>query len=353
MSPARPLHRLAPTAPASLPPDDLAGLEPDWSRLVTAVDADGVERTWHLLDRGEARHGTLLCVHGNPTWSYLWRTLVAAPPDGWRVLAVDQLEMGFSERTGVHRGLGRRIDDLGRLTDALDLTGPVVTIGHDWGGPVSLGWALAHRAQLRGLMLANTAVHQPDASAVPAVIRAARGRGVLETVCTATTTFLDGALALTTPRIVGDERAAYRAPYGRADRRHGIAAFVRDIPLDPTHPAAAPLDAVAAGVGDLGDVPALLLWGPADPVFADRYLHDLERRLPHADVERVVGASHLSPEEVDLPGLVGDWLTTRVATDDGEVADHAGLRPTAGTADRGSDPAADPAAAPAEPTTPR
>ncbi len=44
-------------------------------------------------------HGTLLCVHGNPTWSYLWRGLLAAAPAGWRVVAPDHLGMGFSERT--------------------------------------------------------------------------------------------------------------------------------------------------------------------------------------------------------------------------------------------------------------
>ena len=96
--------------------------------------------------------GTMLCVHGNPTWSYLWRRFLAEAPAGWRVVAVDQLGMGWSERTAA-RTLAQRVDDLGSLTDALGITGPVVTVAHDWGGPVSLGWALAHRAQLRGVVL--------------------------------------------------------------------------------------------------------------------------------------------------------------------------------------------------------
>ena len=94
-------------------------------------------------------HGTLLCVHGNPTWSYLWRRFVAAAPPGWRVVAVDQLGMGFSER-GAPRTLAQRVDDLDAVLDALDVTGPVVTAGHDWGGAVSLGWAVRHRDRLRG-----------------------------------------------------------------------------------------------------------------------------------------------------------------------------------------------------------
>ena len=62
-------------------------------------------------------------MHGNPTWSYLWRDLVAqagaaaaAGRPAWRVVAVDQLDMGFSERTGVARPLARRVRDLDDLT---------------------------------------------------------------------------------------------------------------------------------------------------------------------------------------------------------------------------------------------
>ena len=105
--------------------------------------------------------GVLLCVHGNPTWSYLWRRLLASAPPGWRVVAPDQLGMGWSERLTSPRTLPQRVADLGDLTSALGITGPVVTVGHDWGGIISLGWALAHRDQLRGVVLTNTAIAQP------------------------------------------------------------------------------------------------------------------------------------------------------------------------------------------------
>jgi len=133
---------------AALPPPGLPGLDPGWSRLVTTADADGLERTWHVLDTGADpgpnHRGTILCVHGNPTWSYAFRAVLAQPPTGWRVLAPDHLDMGYSERTGTERRLARRIDDLSRLTAALELDGPVVLLAHDWGGPIGLGWALAH-----------------------------------------------------------------------------------------------------------------------------------------------------------------------------------------------------------------
>ena len=112
------------TAGATLPPPGLPGLDPRFSRIVTApgrgVDA-GVTRNWHCLDTGDelARLGvpvvgTILAVHGNPTWSYLWRAFVAesvraaeAGDPAWRVVAVDQLDMGFSERTGARSARSR------------------------------------------------------------------------------------------------------------------------------------------------------------------------------------------------------------------------------------------------------
>ncbi len=107
---------------------------------------DGRPRTWHLLDNGRgARLGTLLCVHGNPTWSYLWRRLLAAAPPGWRVVAPDQLGMGLSERltrAADPGAAGRRPRRPHRAPWAS--TGRWSPSAHDWGGIISLGWALEH-----------------------------------------------------------------------------------------------------------------------------------------------------------------------------------------------------------------
>lgn len=291
----------------SLPPTGLSGLDPAWSREVTAVDSTGVSRTWHVLDSGSGDRGTLLCVHGNPSWSYLWRRLVAAPPEGWRVIAVDQMDMGFSDRTGTMRRLAQRVDDLETVTTALGLTGPVVTVAHDWGGPVSLGWALRHVDQLAGVVLSNTGVHQPEESSAPTVIRAARTPGVLPAVTRNTRNFIRGGLFFSKPVPPAAVRKGYYAPYNKADRRVAIEQFVQDIPLEPEHPSAATLDAIADGLGALTDVPVLLLWGPRDPVFSDIYLRDLISRMPHADVHRYEGSSHFLPE--DAPTFAADVAT--------------------------------------------
>ena len=298
---------------AQLPPSGLTGLEPGWSRLVTAPDHAGVARTWHLLDNGVAvPRLTILCVHGNPSWSFLWRKVLTEAPTDVRVIAVDQLDMGFSERTGVVRRLAERIADLVGLTNALGIDGPVVTVAHDWGGPISLGWAqhlvAAEPGRLLGIVLMNTAVHQPAGSPAPALIRMARTPGLLRAVTVDTTTFIRGAMEMSRPRLDPEVRRAFLAPYATSSRRQAIADFVEDIPLDESHPSYAALSSVAAGLDALVDIPALLLWGPSDRVFSDLYLHDLERRLPGAHVHRFVGASHFVSEEADVAGAIVGWL---------------------------------------------
>ncbi|WIE66653.1 alpha/beta fold hydrolase [Curtobacterium sp. MCLR17_036] len=349
----------ASTAPATQPPS-LPGLDPAWSRLVTVPEwseertgptppvperrasgapavpvgrgTDRAARTWHLLDTagslaalGVEPVGTILCVHGNPTWSYLWRAVLRASLEtaraggpAWRVVAVDQLDMGFSERTGVERGLAQRVADLGALTDELGLTGPVVTLGHDWGGVVSLGWAVDHPEVLAAAITCNTAVHQPDDAPIPAPLRLALGPGMLGRATVVTPAFLETTLAIAHPKLERAVADAYRAPYRGAARRGGIGGFVADIPVDADHRSAAELDRIAAGVAAL-EVPALLLWGPRDPVFLERYLDDLTARLPHADVHRFEGAGHLLPDDADVAGTVLDWLGDRLP--DGSVPD--------------------------------
>jgi acyl-coenzyme A synthetase/AMP-(fatty) acid ligase/pimeloyl-ACP methyl ester carboxylesterase len=304
----------------------LPGLDPSLSRLVE-VDGAGVDagnrRTWHVLDTGAALAergltpvGTIIAVHGNPTWSYLWRALVnaslaraAASAPAWRVVAVDQLEMGFSERTELRRTLAQRITDLSGLVDALGIQEPIVTIGHDWGGPVSLGWAVQNSERLAAVIALNTAVHHPEDDPLPFPLRVATARGVLAAGTTGTTAFLDTTLALADldPAV----RAAFRAPYATTARRRGIGAFVADIPATAADESTPALRALAEGLRDLA-VPALLLRGPQDPVFLEMHLDDLVDRLPHADVHRYEGAGHLMAEERPYADAVLDWLAHRV-----------------------------------------
>jgi acyl-coenzyme A synthetase/AMP-(fatty) acid ligase/pimeloyl-ACP methyl ester carboxylesterase len=308
---------------------DLPGLDPAWSRVVTAPDAEGVARDWHVLDNGvQPTRGTLLCVHGNPTWSYLWRALLAAAPPGWRVVAPDHLGMGWSERPDAPRTLAQRVEDLGRLTDALEITGPVVTVGHDWGGAISLGWALTHRDQLRGVVLTNTAVEQPPGDRGPVLIRLAHLPVLRENACVRTDVFVRATTALSRPALPADVRRALAAPYASAGRRRAVGDFVADIPFAEGHPSRPAVRAIADGVRTL-DVPVLLLWGPRDPVFGEKYLADLRARLPHAQVHRYEGASHLVTEDApQYADAVVRWVHEMVE-DGGSAASRSGTVPEA------------------------
>lgn len=306
------------------------GVEAAWRQVrnvpsTAAVDPEGTSRQWHYLDNesdvlatGLEPRGTLLCVHGNPTWSYLWRTLLAeatspetlATGGPWRVIAVDQLDMGFSERTGTFRRLEDRITDLSDFTADLGLTGPVVSVGHDWGGIISLGWATRHKGQLAAVVLTNTAVH-PAGFALPPALQLALHPAVHKWGTTTSAAFLRITHGLAQPALADEVKDAFMAPYRSVARRAGVGNFVADIPANPSHPSWDALDAVSTDISSL-DVPALMLWGPKDPVFSDRYLRDLLTRLPQAQVHRFEGASHLVQEDRDIATPAFAWLAKSV-----------------------------------------
>ncbi|WP_298989685.1 alpha/beta fold hydrolase [uncultured Pseudokineococcus sp.] len=336
---AAPPVRSRATAPGApdVDPASLPGVDPRWSRLVEAPSVDGTRRTWHVLDgagslEGEEPAGTVLAVHGNPTWSYLWRDVVAAGVAGdaagrrWRVVAVDQLGMGLSDRRPRAGGgpwrLADRVADLGALVEVLragtddgwpPVAGPVVALGHDWGGVVVTGWAGEHPAQVAALALTNTAVHAPAGAALPLALQVVTAPGLHALATSRTDAFVRAAAAQPRRRLPDEVRAAYRAPYRGVADRAAVEGFVADIPWradDLSRPA---LDRVTAGADALGaaDVPALLVWGVRDPVFGEQYLRDLRARLPRADVHRVERGGHLVPEDVDLGPLLLRWLAAR------------------------------------------
>ena len=321
------------------------GIDPQWSRLIEVPGHDGVMRTWHVLDHGPAEPlGTIVCVHGNPTWSFHWRSFVARFGDRYRVVAVDQLGMGFSDRTSQHRRFADRVADLGDVIDALSVSGPVITAAHDWGGPISLGWVLANTDRVVGVVLCNTGVAVPAGRRAPALIRLAGAGPITDVVGHRTRIFVDGTLALSGRRITRVARDGYRAPYRRARDRRAIAEFVADVPFDASYPSAAAVQHVAEGIRAL-QMPVLLAWGAKDPVFNDDFALDLAARMPHADRHRFPGLGHLVVEETDIAGLVDGWLAERVVP-------HLSVDPdrSAVPVDMPSPvPASVPAAAPARP----
>src|SRR5699024_4814662 len=183
-----------PARPATIPPQ-LPEWDPAWSRIVEAQSSDGTH-AFHVLDTlptlraaGLEPEGTIVALHGNPTWSYLWRRLARETVDAarsggrvWRLIAPDHLEMGFSARLA-HAAV------TSATTTGTEATGPkhpIVTIGHDWGGVLSLGWAARNTDIVDAAISLNTAVHQPEDAPVPAPLRATLAGPMLPTATVAT-----------------------------------------------------------------------------------------------------------------------------------------------------------------------
>lgn len=363
-------HLNFPKAQPPYNPEEWAGVNPRYSHLLEVPTSAPIEqraqqagaRRWHYLDnlpvlveQGLEPIGTILCVHGNPTWSYLWRTVLDAGVNErapWRVVAVDQIDMGYSERThldleGERRTLTDRIADLGDFTKALGLDEtdkPLVTLAHDWGGLVSFGWALEHREILSGVMLTNTAVYHDGIENIPAALRLALG--VHEWGTHDSTAFIDvtlglaqnegrlpapgsagaGALDGALPQPVGKQPKrlypsplneaiyrTYRAPYAHSAWREGVRNFVGDIPTGTDIPSYTPMQRIAEQIRGL-DVPAFFQWGTKDPVFQRRYLFDLMERMPQAKVHRYEKASHLVIEDYDIASPMISWLAQTFGT---------------------------------------
>lgn len=338
--------------PAAVP-GPLPEWDERWSRLVTVDTVDG-ERTFHVLDtlpalreQGLEPTGTIIALHGNPTWSYLWRRLAAASIDAdgrvWRVIAPDQLEMGYSERLehdalptthgSGYRRIAERVSDLDAvvrslLADTADAQGeqhPVVTIGHDWGGIVSLTWASRSQDIVDAVITLNTGVHLAEGTPLPAPLRVALAGPALPTTTVLTDWFLRTTLSLGQGPISDEVKDAFRSPYRTAEDRGGIGAFVADVPAQPSHPSYGELQRLADDVASI-EKPALIVWGPKDPVFVEHFLRDLRHRIPHADVHRVEKASHLVSEDADVPGIVLRWLARQFPDDAVSVA--SGEEPT-------------------------
>ncbi|WP_181275061.1 alpha/beta fold hydrolase [Brevibacterium oceani] len=330
-----------PARPAQIPPQ-LPEWDPSWSRIVEAATPDGTHE-FHVLDTlpvlraaGLEPEGTILALHGNPTWSYLWRRLARATVETaraggrvWRLIAPDQLEMGFSERFAHEAMPTPKSDEVRRIADRLndfdavvttliaEVAGsgsaahPIVTIGHDWGGVLSLGWAARNSDIVSAAISLNTAVHQPEDTPIPAPLRATLAGPMLPTATVLTDWFLRVTMSL--GDLSAETKSAFSAPYRSAADRWAIGNFVADIPVDANHPSDPELQRIGKDIAAF-DKPALLVWGPKDPVFLERYLRDLRSRLPQADLHRFETASHLVSEDHAVPGLVLDWLDAQFGT---------------------------------------
>ncbi len=254
-------------------------------------------RGMHVIDEGPADAPAVIFVHGNPTWSFLWRKVIAALPD-FRCVAPDLLGFGFSDRlrSAVDHTIANHTETLVAMTNAL-VPGPFIVVGQDWGGPLAVQLARALPERVRGIVLANTSVFVPSHprgtsfhafARLPLVSDLAfRGLGFPQNAMWA---------------VQGDRRSirgrvakAYRWPLRRPADRVGPLALARMVPDRPEHPSMLALREGGAWLSEF-EGPTALVWGSRDPILG-RALRRHERELPRAELT-VTEAGHFLQEEV-------------------------------------------------------
>ncbi len=271
-----------------------------WPYAQRTTQVDG--HTMAYVDEGTGP--PVLLVHGNPTWSFYYRSLMAAlPPLGLRAIAADHIGMGRSDKPSADdypHTLSRRVSDLGAFIDGLALTEPLSLVVHDWGGAIALAWAVDNVERIDKLVVLNTgAFPLPPDKTLPWTLRAARLPVLGDWAVTRLNAFSLGALTLGSGRrwLPAEARAGLLAPYDCPQHRVAVSRFVQDIPLRPSDAAYPVLARVEQRLHLLRNTPTLVCWGMRDPVFDEVVLDHLLSFLPQADVHRFADAGHYVLED--------------------------------------------------------
>jgi haloalkane dehalogenase len=252
----------------------------------------------HYVDEGSGP--PILMVHGNPTWSFMFRKVIRALSGRFRCLAPDHLGMGLSERPGAPRDLERRAGDLADFVSEVAPEGPLRILAHDWGGPVALAWAARNPSRLASACLMNTFLRTPVGYGLPWRLAAFMRPAVLGTFMARDLgLFARGLLKFGTVRPLSRAAAdGLTAPYARRELRDAIAGFIRDIPWRPGHPSRTYLEESDRLFDEaLAKKPFLLAWGMQDFVFTPPFLYDFKKRLPRARVLALPRSGHYLLED--------------------------------------------------------
>jgi cis-3-alkyl-4-acyloxetan-2-one decarboxylase len=252
----------------------------------------------HYVDEGPRDTPPLLFVHGNPTWSYLWRKPIAAlSASGRRCVAFDHMGFGRSDKPAQlsRYTLQAHVENALALIDELDLR-DVTLVAHDWGGPIGLGAMLERSDRLHEAVLMNTWAWELP-SFVPSFIREFRTEGLGEILVLGGNLFVEsipGGMARRESDPVMME--AYRAPFPDYWSRIGMLAAQRDIPFTERDRSARLMGSIHERLEGL-DIPVTLVWGMRDPVFQPVFMEQWRELFPDARTIELHDAAHFVPED--------------------------------------------------------
>jgi pimeloyl-ACP methyl ester carboxylesterase len=251
-------------------------------------------RRVHYVDEGAGP--VVVCVHGNPTWSFYWRNVIQALAPTHRVIAIDHLGCGLSDKPedGPYR-LADHVARLASLVTTLDLR-DITLLMHDWGGAIGMGAAVADPSRYTRFGVFNTAAF-PSAR-IPWRIAMCRVPGLGPLGVRGLNGFAGAAITMGTEKgLAPDVAAGLLAPYDSWANRVAVQRFVEDIPMDPSHPSWKTLADIEAGLAQFKDHPMVIGWGEKDWCFTPLFRQEWERRFPKAEVHKFADCGHYVIED--------------------------------------------------------
>ncbi|HKN93899.1 MAG TPA: alpha/beta fold hydrolase, partial [Thermoleophilaceae bacterium] len=260
----------------------------------------------HYVDEGDRDAAPILMLHGNPTWSYMYRGPIRSLSErGHRCIAFDHMGFGRSSKPPEPRRyiLSTHVQNAIAVLDQLDLN-DVTLVCHDWGGPIGLAAALERPRRVSRVVAMNTWAWELP-SFLPSFLRQFRSEGLGEILALASNAVVESIPGGMISRDSdGAMMEAYRAPHPDYWSRLGTLAFIRDIPLTE-HDVSAPLMGhIHESLPEL-NVPLLLVWGMRDRVFVPAFLDQWQAVFP--DAHKIeLQAGHYLVE--DAPDQVADAI---------------------------------------------
>ena len=258
------------------------------------IDVDGGRM--HVLDVGPRDAPVMLALHGNPTWSFYWRALIARYSDRYRVVVPDHIGCGLSDKPQdwPYR-LAGHVGNVLRVIDALELS-DITYVVHDWGGAIGMGAATQRPESARRFVVTNTGAWL--SKAIPPSIATCKIPGFGAVAVRGFNGFARVATIRASEK--GLDPVAKQGllhPYDSWANRIATLRFVEDIPLRATHPSHAELARIDHGLASLADKPMLICWGNADFCFTPAFREEWERRFPNATVHHWDDVGHYVIED--------------------------------------------------------
>lgn len=270
------------------------------------------------VDEGPRGGRPVVCLHGNPSWGYLYRAFVAPlVAAGHRVIVVDHLGFGRSDKPAGRAAytVERHVARFTQLMHALELEA-ITLLLHDWGGPIGLAWATTHPGKTARLVLFNTFVHPPLAPLrLPPPLRLMRlpglGELLVQGLHAIVRGFLLGSGVVRRERLRREVKRAYLSVCPAWTSRAAQLAFARAFPACPAAPLSPYHAAIAERLALLAHLPVLLVWGERDDICSAACRDAFEADFPHAETLRIADAGHFVQE--DAPEIIVPRLLALLA----------------------------------------